>query len=73
MKNWYLPAPEVSPRDPAHFRLVSKEQTPWDSIKLTFEATGKSYDSLFLSPSLLNFNVYFFPQIYDSEQQLRRT
>ncbi|OWK01167.1 hypothetical protein Celaphus_00018315, partial [Cervus elaphus hippelaphus] len=38
-KNWYLPAPEVSPREPAHFRLVSKEQTPWDSIKLTFEAT----------------------------------
>ncbi|KAK2501426.1 hypothetical protein MC885_018369, partial [Smutsia gigantea] len=46
-KNWYLPAPEVSPRYPAHFRLVSKEQTPWDSIKLTFEATGKSYDSFF--------------------------
>nr|XP_054365112.1 endoplasmic reticulum metallopeptidase 1 isoform X3 [Mirounga angustirostris] len=39
-KNWYLPAPEVSPGAPAHFRLVSKEQTPWDSVKLTFEVTG---------------------------------
>ncbi|XP_063644802.1 endoplasmic reticulum metallopeptidase 1 isoform X5 [Pan troglodytes] len=39
-KNWYLPAPEVSPRNPPHFRLISKEQTPWDSIKLTFEATA---------------------------------
>ncbi|XP_013849040.1 endoplasmic reticulum metallopeptidase 1 isoform X2 [Sus scrofa] len=47
-KNWYLPAPEVSPRDPAHFRLVSKEQTPWDSIKLTFEATGPSHMSFYV-------------------------
>uniref|UniRef100_A0AC11EDI4 Endoplasmic reticulum metallopeptidase 1 n=1 Tax=Ovis aries TaxID=9940 RepID=A0AC11EDI4_SHEEP len=47
-KNWYLPAPEVSPREPAHFRLVSKEQTPWDSIKLTFEATGPSHMSFYV-------------------------
>ncbi|KAF5912772.1 hypothetical protein HPG69_007762, partial [Diceros bicornis minor] len=47
-KNWYLPAAEVSPRDPAHFRLVSKEQTPWDSIKLTFEATGPSHMSFYV-------------------------
>ncbi|XP_027471117.1 endoplasmic reticulum metallopeptidase 1 isoform X5 [Zalophus californianus] len=47
-KNWYLPAPEVSPGDPAHFRLVSKEQTPWDSVKLTFEATGPSHMSFYI-------------------------
>ncbi|XP_040097804.1 endoplasmic reticulum metallopeptidase 1-like [Oryx dammah] len=47
-KNWYLPAPEVSPREPAHFRLVSKEHTPWDSIKLTFEATGPSHMSFYV-------------------------
>uniref|UniRef100_A0A5F9CE15 Endoplasmic reticulum metallopeptidase 1 n=1 Tax=Oryctolagus cuniculus TaxID=9986 RepID=A0A5F9CE15_RABIT len=47
-KNWYLPAPEVSPRNPAHFRLISKEQTPWDSVKLTFEATGPSHMSFYV-------------------------
>ncbi|KAM6184070.1 endoplasmic reticulum metallopeptidase 1 isoform 3-T3 [Erethizon dorsatum] len=47
-KNWYLPAPDVSPRNPAHFRLISKEQTPWDSIKLTFEATGPSHMSFYI-------------------------
>lgn len=47
-KNWYLPAPEVSPRNPAHFRLVSKEKMPWDSIKLTFEATGPSHMSFYV-------------------------
>ncbi|XP_070934867.1 endoplasmic reticulum metallopeptidase 1 isoform X2 [Macaca nemestrina] len=47
-KNWYLPAPEVSPRNPAHFQLISKEQTPWDSIKLTFEATGPSHMSFYV-------------------------
>ncbi|GAB1302313.1 Endoplasmic reticulum metallopeptidase 1 [Apodemus speciosus] len=39
-KNWYLPAPEISPRNPAHFRLVSKEKMPWDSVRLTFEAAA---------------------------------
>ncbi|KAL1787365.1 endoplasmic reticulum metallopeptidase 1 [Sigmodon hispidus] len=47
-KNWYLPAPEISPRNPAHFRLISKEKTPWDSIKLTFEATGPSHMSFYV-------------------------
>ncbi|XP_069889349.1 endoplasmic reticulum metallopeptidase 1 isoform X2 [Dipodomys merriami] len=47
-KNWYLPAPEVSPRNPPHFRLISKEHTPWDSIKLTFEATGPSHMSFYV-------------------------
>ncbi|KAF3816001.1 hypothetical protein GH733_016106 [Mirounga leonina] len=47
-KNWYLPAPEVSPGAPAHFRLVSKEQTPWDSVKLTFEVTGPSHMSFYV-------------------------
>ncbi|XP_068408105.1 endoplasmic reticulum metallopeptidase 1 isoform X3 [Eschrichtius robustus] len=47
-KNWYLPAPEVSPKEAAHFRLVSKEQTPWDSVKLTFEVTGPSHMSFYV-------------------------
>lgn len=47
-KNWYLPAPDVSPRNPARFRLISKEQTPWDSTKLTFEATGPSHMSVYV-------------------------
>ncbi|XP_028619895.1 endoplasmic reticulum metallopeptidase 1 [Grammomys surdaster] len=47
-KNWYLPAPEISPKNPAHFRLVSKEKMPWDSIKLTFEATGPSHMSFYV-------------------------
>ncbi|XP_015417999.1 PREDICTED: endoplasmic reticulum metallopeptidase 1 [Myotis davidii] len=49
-KNWYLPASEVSPREPVHFRLISKEQTPWDSVKLTFEASGPSHMSLYVRP-----------------------
>ncbi|CAH6777974.1 endoplasmic reticulum metallopeptidase 1 isoform X1 [Phodopus roborovskii] len=47
-KNWYLPAPEISPRNPAHFRLISKDKTPWGSIKLTFEATGPSHMSFYV-------------------------
>ncbi|KAK1334507.1 hypothetical protein QTO34_005513 [Cnephaeus nilssonii] len=49
-KNWYLPASEVSPGEPVHFRLISKEQTPWDSVKLTFEASGPSHMSLYVRP-----------------------
>ncbi|XP_052043476.1 endoplasmic reticulum metallopeptidase 1 isoform X2 [Apodemus sylvaticus] len=47
-KNWYLPAPEISPRNPAHFRLVSKEKMPWDSVRLTFEAAGPSHMSFYV-------------------------
>ncbi|KAF6124168.1 endoplasmic reticulum metallopeptidase 1 [Phyllostomus discolor] len=47
-KNWYLPASEVSPGEPVHFRLVSKEQTHWDSVKLTFEASGPSHMSFYV-------------------------
>ncbi|KAM6170543.1 endoplasmic reticulum metallopeptidase 1 isoform 2-T2 [Rhynchocyon petersi] len=47
-KNWYLPASDVSPRDRAHFRLISKEQTPWNSVRLTFEATGPSHMSFYI-------------------------
>ncbi|XP_004706575.2 endoplasmic reticulum metallopeptidase 1 [Echinops telfairi] len=47
-KNWYLPAPEVSPRLRPHFRLIAKEKTPWDSTRLTFETTGPSHISLYI-------------------------
>ncbi|XP_038625855.1 endoplasmic reticulum metallopeptidase 1 [Tachyglossus aculeatus] len=47
-RNWYLPAPEISPKNPTRFRLVSKEETPWDSAKLTFEVTGPSHMSFYV-------------------------
>nr|XP_025036521.1 endoplasmic reticulum metallopeptidase 1 [Pelodiscus sinensis] len=49
-KNWYLPAPEVSPTNPVHFKLLAKEQMPWDSTKLTFEVSGPSHMSLYIRP-----------------------
>lgn len=39
-KNWYLPAPEVSPSSPVEFNLLSKEETSWGTIKMTFRVTG---------------------------------
>lgn len=39
-KNWYLPAPEVSPSSPVEFRLLSKEETGWGTVKMTFRVTG---------------------------------
>uniref|UniRef100_A0A674P9J2 Endoplasmic reticulum metallopeptidase 1 n=1 Tax=Takifugu rubripes TaxID=31033 RepID=A0A674P9J2_TAKRU len=35
-KNWYLPAPEVSPSSPVEFSLLSQEETSWGTIKMTF-------------------------------------
>uniref|UniRef100_A0A3P8WKL6 Endoplasmic reticulum metallopeptidase 1 n=1 Tax=Cynoglossus semilaevis TaxID=244447 RepID=A0A3P8WKL6_CYNSE len=49
-KNWYLPAPEVSPSLPVEFSLVSKEETRWGTIKMTFSAKGPSHMSLYLMP-----------------------
>ncbi|XP_057216329.1 endoplasmic reticulum metallopeptidase 1 [Triplophysa rosa] len=49
-KNWYLPAPEVSPRSPLEFQLLSREETTWGSVKMTFEAKGPSHMSLYLRP-----------------------
>lgn len=39
-KNWYLPAPEVSPSSPVEFTLLSKEESSWGTIKMTFRVTG---------------------------------
>ncbi|XP_029469763.1 endoplasmic reticulum metallopeptidase 1 isoform X2 [Rhinatrema bivittatum] len=47
-KNWYLPTPEASPSKPTHFRLLSKEQMPWHSTRLTFEIAGPSHMSLYV-------------------------
>lgn len=47
-KNWYLPAPAFIPKNPIRFQLLSKEQMPGDSTKLTFEASGPSHMSLYL-------------------------
>lgn len=39
-KNWYLPAPEVSPSSPVEFSLLSQEETSWGTVKMTFRVTG---------------------------------
>ncbi|XP_068191850.1 endoplasmic reticulum metallopeptidase 1 [Antennarius striatus] len=49
-KNWYLPAPEVSPSSPVEFNLLSKEETSWGTIKMTFNVKGPSHMSLYLMP-----------------------
>uniref|UniRef100_A0A673WM05 Endoplasmic reticulum metallopeptidase 1 n=1 Tax=Salmo trutta TaxID=8032 RepID=A0A673WM05_SALTR len=46
--NWYLPAPEVSPKSPVEFQLLSKEETKWGTVKMTFEVKGPSHMSLYL-------------------------
>lgn len=40
-KNWYLPAPAVTPKSPVDFKLVSKHVSEWGAVKLSFEAKGK--------------------------------
>lgn len=49
-KDWYLPAPEFSPRSPVEFHLLSKEPTNWGTVKLSFQVTGPSHMSLYLLP-----------------------
>ncbi|XP_075900922.1 endoplasmic reticulum metallopeptidase 1 [Nelusetta ayraudi] len=49
-KNWYLPAPEVSPSSPVEFSLLSKEETSWGTVKMTFNVKGPSHMSLYLMP-----------------------
>ncbi|XP_040915113.1 endoplasmic reticulum metallopeptidase 1 [Toxotes jaculatrix] len=49
-KNWYLTAPEVSPSSPVEFSLLSKEETSWGTIKMTFSVKGPSHMSLYLMP-----------------------
>uniref|UniRef100_A0A3B3D0G3 Endoplasmic reticulum metallopeptidase 1 n=1 Tax=Oryzias melastigma TaxID=30732 RepID=A0A3B3D0G3_ORYME len=49
-KNWYLPAPEVSPASPVEFSLLSREDTAWGTVKMTFTVKGPSHMSLYLMP-----------------------
>lgn len=49
-KNWYLPASEVSPSSPLEFSLLSREETSWGTVKMTFSAKGPSHMSLYLMP-----------------------
>ncbi|XP_012724632.2 endoplasmic reticulum metallopeptidase 1 [Fundulus heteroclitus] len=49
-KNWYLPAAEVSPGAPVEFSLLSKEETRWGTVKMTFSVKGPSHMSLYLMP-----------------------
>ncbi|CDQ94297.1 unnamed protein product [Oncorhynchus mykiss] len=39
--NWYLPAPEVFPKSPVEFQLLSKEETKWGTVRFTFEVKGE--------------------------------
>ncbi|XP_051745106.1 endoplasmic reticulum metallopeptidase 1-like isoform X2 [Ctenopharyngodon idella] len=49
-KSWYLPAPEVSPEAPLEFRLLSRQETEWGTVKMTFEVKGPSLMSLYMRP-----------------------
>ncbi|XP_058682570.1 endoplasmic reticulum metallopeptidase 1 isoform X2 [Poecile atricapillus] len=49
-KNWYLPAPEIFPRSPIQFKLLSKKPMPWNSVRLSFEVSGPSHMSLYVRP-----------------------
>ncbi|RVE65814.1 hypothetical protein OJAV_G00120390 [Oryzias javanicus] len=49
-KNWYLPASEVSPASPVEFSLLSREDTAWGTVKMTFTVKGPSHMSLYLMP-----------------------
>ncbi|XP_045923098.1 endoplasmic reticulum metallopeptidase 1-like [Micropterus dolomieu] len=72
-KNWYLPAPEVSPSSPVEFSLQSKEDTSWGTIKMTFSVKGPSHMSLHLMPHQgANLSTWSFgdgtPQFYTSRE-----
>ncbi|XP_073791708.1 endoplasmic reticulum metallopeptidase 1 [Danio rerio] len=49
-KSWYLPAPAVSPEAPLEFRLLSRQQSEWGTLRLSFEAKGPTHMSLYLLP-----------------------
>uniref|UniRef100_A0A8C5TKC5 Endoplasmic reticulum metallopeptidase 1 n=1 Tax=Malurus cyaneus samueli TaxID=2593467 RepID=A0A8C5TKC5_9PASS len=49
-KNWYLHAPEILPRNPIQFKLLSKELMPWNSVRLSFEALVPVLQVLVLFP-----------------------
>uniref|UniRef100_A0A8C3KY87 Endoplasmic reticulum metallopeptidase 1 n=1 Tax=Chrysolophus pictus TaxID=9089 RepID=A0A8C3KY87_CHRPC len=49
-KNWYLPASAIFPESPIHFEVLTKELTPWNSVRLSFEVSGPSHMSLYIRP-----------------------
>uniref|UniRef100_A0A9J8B3I4 Endoplasmic reticulum metallopeptidase 1 n=2 Tax=Cyprinus carpio TaxID=7962 RepID=A0A9J8B3I4_CYPCA len=49
-KSWYLPAPEVSPKAPLEVQLLSRQETQWGTVKMSFEVKGPSHMSLYLHP-----------------------
>uniref|UniRef100_A0A8C1V1R9 Endoplasmic reticulum metallopeptidase 1 n=1 Tax=Cyprinus carpio TaxID=7962 RepID=A0A8C1V1R9_CYPCA len=48
LKSWYLPAPEVSPKAPLEVQLLSRQETQWGTVKMSFEVKGPSHMSLYL-------------------------
>ncbi|KAF4099004.1 endoplasmic reticulum metallopeptidase 1 isoform X2 [Onychostoma macrolepis] len=49
-KNWYLPAPPVSPQAPLEFQLLSRQENEWGSVRMSFQAKGPSHMSLYVRP-----------------------
>ncbi|KAL1279150.1 hypothetical protein QQF64_025823 [Cirrhinus molitorella] len=49
-ESWYLPAPEVSPKAPLEIQLLSRLETKWKTIQMSFEVKGPSQMSLYLLP-----------------------
>uniref|UniRef100_A0A8D2MZG5 Endoplasmic reticulum metallopeptidase 1 n=1 Tax=Zonotrichia albicollis TaxID=44394 RepID=A0A8D2MZG5_ZONAL len=58
-KNWYLPAPEILPRSPIQFKLLSKKLMPWNSVRLSFEVSGPSHMSLYVRPLGGDYFVFY--------------
>ncbi|KAG1974105.1 endoplasmic reticulum metallopeptidase 1-like isoform X2 [Pimephales promelas] len=50
-ENWYLPAPEAFPDAPLEFQLLSRQDTEWGTVNMTFEVKGPSHMSLLVLPS----------------------
>uniref|UniRef100_A0A673YAZ2 Endoplasmic reticulum metallopeptidase 1 n=1 Tax=Salmo trutta TaxID=8032 RepID=A0A673YAZ2_SALTR len=66
-KNWYLPAPEVFPKSPIEFQVLSKEQTKWGTVKITFEVKVINYTlgSVSIHPVIL---LTLFPETKETAQ-----
>uniref|UniRef100_A0A8C9ZAF6 Endoplasmic reticulum metallopeptidase 1 n=1 Tax=Sander lucioperca TaxID=283035 RepID=A0A8C9ZAF6_SANLU len=59
-KNWYIPAPEVSPSSPVEFSLLSREETSWGTVKMVFSNSYICVQCL----QILHIQVLFYQAIY---------
>ncbi|XP_056377960.1 endoplasmic reticulum metallopeptidase 1 isoform X2 [Hyla sarda] len=49
-KNWYLPAPHPPISEDMEFKLESREEMPWGSIRMNFEVKGPSHITVYIRP-----------------------